>query len=249
MEIKKTVLDILFPLRCLVCQEEGSLLCQKCASSIRPREVQLCPTCENHDSVSGKICRKCQEKYRSSGSNNYLDYLVSASHYKRDGLDKLVHLFKYRFIKGLSIPLGMILLDGLIRNDIPIPDLIIPVPLHKKRLRWRGFNQAELLAEEVSKALAPGLEIPLETGLIKRVRYFQPQMKIGSYESRFENIKDSFSLCMEEGPSQIKNRHILLIDDISTTGATLFECAKILRENGARKIGAGILARQESISL
>ncbi|MDP1620398.1 MAG: hypothetical protein Q8M12_05395, partial [bacterium] len=90
-----------------------------------------------------------------------MDGLLVAAKYKDDHLGKLVHLYKYRFIEDLHIPLGKILTEAILQSRLPIPDIIIPIPLHPRRQRWRGFNQSQLLAGHISRNLAPGFEIPL----------------------------------------------------------------------------------------
>ena len=187
-----------------------------------------------------------------------------ATKYKESGLDKLVHLYKYRFIEDLHVPLGKILVKIVSESELPIPDIIIPVPLHKRRLRWRGFNQAELLANYLSENLAPGFAIPVFSNLIVRQKYTPPQMKIGKYADRQKNMQDAFRINAssislspflrrdvpvgQRGKALqnfLNGKTFLLVDDIATTGATLFECAKILKQNGAKKVFAAVIARQE----
>jgi predicted amidophosphoribosyltransferase len=183
-------------------------------------------------------------------------------------------------------------------NELPLPDAIIPVPLHKRRERWRGFNQSELLADCISENLTPGMEIPVLNNVLIRTKHTTPQMKVKKYAERRKNIQGVFGInhkCHSElarlaeskrveGSNVIpapafarinssgiqspkldsgspacrrgreagmtkynllKNKKILLIDDIATTGATLNECARILKESGAKKVFAAVLARQE----
>lgn len=242
--LKKIILDILFPINCLYCQKPGEMVCQKCLSQIPIRINQNCPSCERVETISGRICQKCLRKTTLKDSLGYVDYLIATSFYNKNQLAKLIHLYKYRFLEGLSEPLGKKMAEALIKNDSPLPDAIIPVPLHKRRLRTRGFNQAQLLADQIAKNLTPGMEIPVNSNLLLRKKYTPPQMKIKSYRERLENLKNSFAI-NENIRKTIRSKHLLLIDDVSTTGSTLFECAKILRKNGAHKVGAVVLARQE----
>ncbi len=243
-QIKKTLLDIFFPIECFHCQAPDQLLCKSCLKKILVKTEQTCPHCETIITPQGKICPKCKIKFAQSNSLRYLDFLVSSSEYKQCDLNKLIHFYKYRFIKDLCFPFGEIMIQTLIGNDISIPDLIIPVPLHKKRLRQRGFNQSELLARQISQHLAPGFPIPMENNILFRKNNTSAQMKIKNFESRQINIQGAFRVI---NCQKIKNKNLLLVDDVATTGSTLFECAKMLRENDAKTIGAIVLARQSFI--
>ncbi len=196
---------------------------------------QVCPVCEKSITEDGLACPNCKAR-------SHLDALLVAARYKEGGLDKFVHLYKYRFIEDLHIPFGKILTQRLLSSSLPIADIIVPVPLHPRRLRWRGFNQSKLLAEHISRNIAPGLEISVAENILQRRRYTPPQMKVKKYSERKANLQDAFAI---GSPEPIKGKSILLVDDISTTGATLFECARILKENGAKKVFAAVISRQE----
>jgi ComF family protein len=228
-------LDILFPKKCVACGSEGVFLCQNCLAKITPKETQTCLQCEREETFLGSPCFGCQKKAPLP-----IDNLLIASRYEGP-LKRAVHFFKYGMIEELGIPLGNFLNDFFLSSRAEIPEIILPVPLHPFRLRSRGFNQAEVLAREIGKSLLPGMEIPLSSALC-RIRHTGSQMKKKKYQERFLNIQDSFRL---KNPEEIAGRRILLIDDVATTGATLFECAKVLKEGGARKVSALVLARQE----
>jgi ComF family protein len=154
----------------------------------------------------------------------------------------MIHLFKYNFIEDLKIPLGKIMVAAFINHRIPLPDILIPVPLHKRKIRSRGFNQSELLADFLSENLAPGMALPVIKDALKRKKSTLSQMKIKNYRERRENIRGAFTILK---PEEIRRKNILLVDDVATTGATLLECARILKAAGARKISAIVIARQE----
>lgn len=250
-------MDTLFPIHCLSCRKEGSFICEGCFQKIRLLSFQVCPHCEKLITDKGRLCSFCKKQ------SPPLDNLVIAARYKEDpgragNISKLVHLFKYNFVKDLHNPLGALLVNIILKNNLPLPDIIIPVPLHKRRLRWRGFNQSELLAGHVSENLTPGFKIPVFSGLIARRKYTPPQVKVKKYSERRKNMEGAFEINkkykdFKQGPALAfakteplpKNKKILLIDDIATTGATLFECAKVLKQNGAKKIMAAVIARQE----
>lgn len=242
LKIKQFTLDVLFPIVCLSCRKDDFWLCPECLEKIPILNFQICPKCEKIISEQGQLCQIC--KNRRKKEPFYLDALVSSVKYGENNVSKMIHLFKYNFIPDLSAPLGKILTKGLLKSDLPLPDFIAPVPLHPLRLRFRGFNQANLLAKEISRNLTPGFEIPVLSDLLIRKKHTQPQMKIKKYAERQKNIKNSFAI----NPAflkKIKNKQILLIDDVATTSATLLECAKILKNNGAKKVFAGVIARQE----
>ncbi len=126
------------------------------------------------------------------------------------------------------------MLTGLQRN-LSEYDAIVPVPLHVARLRWRGFNQAALLA----RPLARRCRLPMETLALRRIRPTTPQVGLGQVERR-RNIAGAFAIRRR---SSIVGRRILLIDDVYTTGATVEECARVLLEGGARLADVAVLAR------
>ena len=234
--LHKLFLDVLFPVGCLNCGKEGDWLCEKCLSKIKTRGEQVCPICEKAITPDGKTCFNCRK--RSS-----LDGLLVCSSYRDKTLSKMIHLFKYRFVPDLHMPLAEIMSGKITSSSLPLPDLIVPVPLHPKRLRWRGFNQSALLAEQLSKNIAPGIEIPVQEIVLARTRHTSAQMKIKNHQERKRNIQNAFSVIR---PREIKGKDILLVDDVATTGATLFECAKILKGKGAREVLAVVVARQET---
>lgn len=140
-------------------------------------------------------------------------------------LKKAIHAFKYKFVKDLAKPLSKLLLKK-INFDY---DFIIPVPLHQKRLRWRGFNQSELLAKEINQN-------KVLNALVK-IKNTKPQMQL-SEKQRKQNIKNTFKCVFD-----LKNTKILLIDDIETTGSTLTECKKVLLKAGAKEVYCLTLAK------
>lgn len=243
-------LNTLFPISCLSCGQPDTWLCDDCLAQIPSKLEQVCPFCEKKITPGGQTCFSCQGKSALSG-------LLVASHYKNT-VPTAVHFFKYRYIEGLQDPLGEILAKAYLDSDLPLPDVIIPVPLHKRRLRMRGFNQSELLARFLGANLTPGFEIPVLTDLLIRSRYTHPQMEIKDHSRRRKNIQDAFSInkkiALEKNydskkitnPKKLlQNKSILLVDDICTTGSTLFECAKVLKKSGAKEVFGIVIARQE----
>lgn len=239
---RELILNTLFPIACLNCDRDGIWLCPECLEKIHIHNFQICPRCEKIITEQGKICPNCQKYVRKNPF--YLNNLVSATKYKDNNISRLIKLLKYNFLADLSLPLGEILRRGIVKSDLPLPDFIVPVPLHPRRLRWRGFNQAELLAKYLSSHLAPGFEIPLLQQLLQRKRYTPPQAEVKKFSERKLNLQNVFSISPELS-AKIKNKKILLVDDIATTATTLLECAKVLKNNGAKKVSAAVIARQE----
>lgn len=244
-KIKKIILDILFPIFCFFCHKPDEWICQTCLDKIKIIDNQVCPYCEKQISPFGKICQHCKTKFLTNNKYSFLDSLIVSSNYKENNLSRLIHRYKYNFVYELDVFLAKIMLKSLIKHNLPLPDIIIPIPLHSRRLRWRGFNQSELLAKQISENITPNFSILTISNLLIRKKFTSPQMKIKNYTERKLNIKNAFSINPKADLDLIKNKTILLVDDVATTGSTLFECAKILKENGARCVTGVVLARQE----
>jgi ComF family protein len=241
-KIKNFILDTLFPINCITCGYDNFWLCNECLQKITISDFQICPSCERFITDQGKLCPNCKSRARKEPF--HLNALVAATKYNENNISKLIHSYKYNFVRDLSAPLGEILVKSLLKSDLPLPNFIVPVPLHPRRLRWRGFNQAELLANFVSQKLTPGFEIPVINDLLIRKKYSSPQMKIKNYSERKSNIQNSFAI-NQKSLETVKGKKILLVDDVATTASTLLECAKILKINGASKVFAVVVARQE----
>lgn len=235
-KIHETILDILFPIHCISCGKEKEWICQQCLSSIPLQTDHVCPVCEKMITPDGKTCLACKRK-------SPLDGLVVSSSYENSLVSHAIHLFKYRFVWDLHTQLGDMMVRVLSKTDLPLPDLIIPVPLHPRRLRWRGFNQSSLLTKHVALNLLAYTQIPFDENVLVRKRYTSPQMEIRNFASRRRNIANAFSVAENHA---LKNKKILLIDDVATTGSTILECANELKKAGAKEVFAVVVARQGS---
>ena len=230
--------DLLFPSFCLNCQREGNYICEDCFSLINISTNQYCPFCRPPKIVlDGKTCYACAKTAKLAG-------LFCAASYQHFIIKKIISQFKYEpFIKELAKPLAFLIIQHFKLLDHPLPFskdrsgfFLIPVPLHKKRLKWRGFNQAEEIASELSAFL----KIPLISNVLLKTKETKPQVELTA-ENRKENIKEVF-ICQNQ--DSIKNKKILLVDDVFTTGATMEECASLLRQAGAKEVW-GIAAARE----
>lgn len=233
-----TILDIIFPRSCLRCGKGNDFVCRECFKTLQQLSFQMCPICEKAITIAGERCDLCKKT-----SIYNIDKLIVAGNYDDVFLSKLIHSYKYKFIRELSAPLGDFLLSSLKKWSFPIPDYIVPVPLHTRRLKWRGFNQANLLALHLSENIIPGLIVPtVQTALI-RARNTIPQMKIKKYSGRINNVNEAF--CFNSDlVENLTAANVLLVDDVCTTGSTIFECARILKNAKPRSITAAVLARQ-----
>lgn len=229
MKLKNFFLQILFPKNCVYCNTENTFICDDCLKKIKINKFPLCPVCKKLN-FQKSPCLSCRKQTK-------IKVLFSPCLYQDPKIKELIHIFKYNFIENLTNPLSYLMIKTLENEKENLKNfVIIPVPLHKKRLRQRGFNQAELLANEIGKFF----QISVLNNVLKRIEFEIPQTKIENRKQRKENIKNAFQYI---GFESIKNKNVLLIDDVATTGATLNECAKILKQNGAKIIWAATIAR------
>lgn len=231
IKTKEIIFDILFPPICLNCQKSlenrNKLICEQCLSLIKINNTLFCPICRARLAENKKICHR-DAPYLLAAAGNYDDPI----------LQNLIHYFKYKSFQNITPILGEILikyLNSLNPKFYILHSVIIPIPLHPGRERERGFNQAKLLAE----IIASHFNLPLIVAL-KRIKNNEPQAKIKGLGKRAENISGCFKI---ENPEMVKNKNIILIDDVFTSGATINEAIKNLKENGAKKIIALVLAK------
>jgi ComF family protein len=226
-KIKNTLLDLIFPIRCVGCQSEGEWFCSSCAAKVTFNEKQFCPVCWQ-ESFGGKVCENCKSKTALTGLR------VAASYEKNPELATAVKTLKYKFSQPLAQNLAGILSRAITQKDYAEQRIITPIPLHAKRLRYRGFNQAELLAREV----AQNLQLPFQNLLIRQRNTMQ-QAKL-SREKRLQNLRDAFIV---DSTLDLKNTTVILIDDVASTATTLSEAAKVLRTAGAGEVWGLVIAR------
>lgn len=249
-------LDLIFPIECLGCGSEGYWLCDDCFKEVRLKPRQYCLHCKKENDF-GKFCHPCGVIYS-------LDGVLIAALYDELLISQAIKSLKYRFISGIADNLSDLLVlfidktlerakiirpglvSGLERRifeqakNMPLSilnfkdNLIMPVPLSKKRLRWRGFNQAELLARRLSERYG----LALDSDNLIRVKHKTAQAKLDEIH-RLENIKECFSW---QG-GNLNKKNIILIDDVVTTGATLNECAKVLKASGAGEVYGLVVAK------
>jgi len=217
-----SLLDLLFPPLCHSCRvfipDAGEVkLCDKCMDGITPIVEPICSCCGQPFATEDGIDHLCG---RCILAPPPFSAARSAFRFEQTVRD-LIHGFKYGRRVQLRRPLGLLAAPQLDRFVAGFaPDLILPVPLHIRRLRQRGFNQAILLAELFSTRWG----IPISRNNLQRTRWTEPQVNLSAAE-RADNVKGAFSLAR---PSELAGRRVLLVDDVYTTGSTVKECGRVL---------------------
>ena len=209
---------------CLLCAaaSDGEIICRACAADLPRLPVECCPICAL-PTPQGAICGRCL-----AHAPNF-DATLAAYRYDFP-LDKLVQAFKYGHRLALAPYFG--------RQLVPLAatlaaDLIIPLPLHRQRLRQRGFNQALELARPVARAC----RLSIDTSNCQRARNTPAQADL-SLRERVKNVRGAFHCCAD-----LSGKRIILVDDVMTTGASLDECARTLKLHGAARVSVLVLAR------
>ncbi len=263
-KIKSFLLELFFPCFCFGCGKEGVYLCQDCKSILDISEYDYClcnknplrlPLNQNPSAgastelsrmssglKNGK-CNKCSDKKLSG--------LYFALPYKEKLLTKkLIYQFKYKpYIKDLAKILALLIAEHLILSGKNIEEIwensiLIPVPLDKKKLKFRGYNQSEELAKELAKIF----KIPLISDVLIKTKITEPQMELAK-EEREKNLRGAFAINYKKlQTSDVCNfdkKKVFLVDDVYTTGSTTEECARILRQAGAKSVWGIAIAREE----
>lgn len=233
--LERKICDFLFPIECVFCGKGESWVCDNCFSKLNFRTEQVCPYC-GLSSPEGKPCAACQ-------AQTNLDRVLVAADYKEDKTKHLIKLLKYKFIKDIGNYLGDFITLFLSQYKEKSPCKIynkdkfslIPIPLHKKRYNWRGFNQAESIAKKLSE----NLNLEIKKDCLLRKKQQKPQTRLKKKE-RIKNVSGSM---IWQGPPLDKEK-IILVDDVTTTGATLNEAARALKAAGARRVEALVVARE-----
>ncbi|HEY6873397.1 MAG TPA: ComF family protein [Geobacteraceae bacterium] len=236
----KAFFDILFP-----------PLCHGCKSFIPDAgELHLCPAClAGSPAIDSPLCTVCGLPFATEGG---IDHCCGGCHEEPppfaaaraavvfDGpVRELVHRFKYGKKVQHSRPLGLLAARQLDEFAAASEaDLLIPVPLHVKRLRQRGFNQAVLLGE----ILAKRWRLPLSRNDLRRIRWTEPQINLSAAQ-RQGNVRGAFAV---HDPAAVRDRRIILVDDVYTTGSTVAECARTLKKAGAEAVFVVTVARAMS---
>jgi ComF family protein len=212
--------DFLFPPLCFVCDrrlENGDVrVCMECWSSFRPFNV------------GDKVWYELNGRFTDGGVGGFL----SCFYFEKEGkLQEVIHLLKYRGIKSMGVMLGREIGKRMRETgNFYDADYLVPIPLHKLKLRERGYNQSEMLCRGIREFTG----IPVDTNLIRRRRYTQSQTQLDLKE-RKQNVEDAFEIPPKRLP-EVQRKTIILVDDVITTGSTMIACAREFVNAGTKTV-------------
>ena len=252
--IAESLFSVFFPSGCRICGEpllniSRLPVCPDCLASIQPTTRKVCAICGDRgfssyaqrDDAGLRRCPVCRRVRRP------FDRAVAYGGYE-GGLRELIHLLKYNRIRPAAKVLGGLLAQALeavepsfeqLTFERPVI-LIIPVPLYKRKLRERGFNQAELIARAALKVFPASARLQLVTDLLLRTRDTTSQIGLISHQRR-ANLRGAFAVAPA---AEVTGRHVILVDDVYTTDATATQCARVLRRRaGAARVWVATVAR------
>lgn len=220
----RSLINIIYPAQCLACKNpvaQEIIVCQDCLNKIEKNVPPFCPRCGRN--LKSNRCLHCKK------INFYFDRAFSACRYTKVSAE-LIQLFKYKGKTRLLTVLSEILSNFIKELCLPIGEfnVVIPVPLHRTRLREREFNQSELLSLGIAKEFAIKHS---SKNLVRRLNN-QAQAKLTA-DLRFANIQGAFAVRNKE---EFNQKNVLLIDDVLTTGATCSEASRTLKEAGAKNV-------------
>ncbi len=215
--------DAIYPKRCASCGRRGTWLCDDCRAALKLFAPPWCDRCGVPVTYSRCRCESLPDQ---------LAFVRAAGPY--DGwLRDAIVTFKYHSEWGRGEHLGPLV--TAVAASVRGADTVVPVPLHRSKLRMRGYNQSLILATSVAR----GLDLPLTEALV-RSRRTDPQVHLGERARRI-NVQDAFTV---SGHVLVAGRNVMLIDDVITTGATLGACAEALLHGGAATVSAALVARE-----
>lgn len=237
MKIFKRFLDLIFPRHCIVCGRENpdgefKYLCEECADKPFITQVERCKRCAEIVSLPCGVCAKC------ASDELYFEKSLVVCEYADAGRSLVLEL---KYHGGVYVADDMARLLVRVKNfrEYFMDAVLVPAPLHSKRMRKRAYNQSEVLCGAVAK-LYPELNLRVENLLLRKK--FTPTQTALSKNERIENVRGAFAV--KGGLNISKNAKIIVADDVMTSGATLNECAKTLRRAGFENVSAFAFARR-----
>ena len=218
------VVALLLPARCVGCSAPGGYVCPSCSRSMVRLQPPLCAEC----AMPGwrGTCPACRSQALA------LDGVAVSLAYSGVA-QKAVHALKYRNLRALAPQMAAVMAQAL-EDSALRAHAMVPVPLHPRQLRRRGYNQSALLATEVSRLRG----IPVWNAALRRIHEGKPQATLSGRERRWANVADAF-----QGTTLAEGKDLMLVDDVMTTGSTLRAAAQALRSAGARSVRALVFAR------
>jgi len=211
-------IDLVFPRRCVKCGKLGKYLCSSCISQV-PQAKFCCPVCGCFN-FQGKTHKSCQTRYSLDGHLSVWSYLGVV----RKSILKL----KYNFVSDIASELVGVSANRLKINLNWTKYVFVAVPTSQPRGKWRGFNQAEILAEFFAREFGG----EYKSNILTKTKNTKPQVQLDK-KHRMLNVKDTFSVSKKH---ELKNRRIILVDDVWTTGSTMREACRILKKAGASEV-------------
>ncbi len=225
--LSRQAIDWVFPRFCIICGDsssENTDICSECSKSI-PIINSYCPIC-GVKSKQNIVCGTCQKQ------PPHFDQTYAGFDYTTP-IDHFIKRLKYSKQLEFARILGEMFSHRLASTETPIPETVIPVPLHKERLRERGFNQSLEIARSVAKQLG----IAIDYKSVGRVKPTPPQTEL-PFKKRRANVRNAFKII-----KSIKGQHVAIIDDVMTTGSTADELARCLKQSGVRRVDVWTVAR------
>ena len=219
------LLDALYPPECVGCGSGGKVICDRCAGELPALLPPYCEVCATPGDFIR--CPPCTDIAPSFDG-------IRAPFLYAGVMRRAILAFKYGGVKAVGAPLGGMLADYVTDNPLP-GDLVAAVPMHSRRRRERGYNQAELLAREASRRLG----LACQGDLLARSRYVEPQAGTANAAARVANVAGSVAV---KGGRDIAGARVIVVDDVATTGNTMQACAEALKEAGAESVWGLTLA-------
>ncbi|MBD3300419.1 MAG: hypothetical protein GF347_03645 [Candidatus Moranbacteria bacterium] len=236
MKILKGIFNLLYPIKCIKCGKPGNYLCPGCNQTLIRHKNNRCAFC-GELSRNGQSCPDCLLK-------TSINQVLICFEYDQETLKSLIYLLKYKSVRLIARDLAHIYfkeLVKLIKLDNPKKTLITCTPMHQKKELIRGYNQAS----QIAGCLSQLLNLPFLPDLLVKIKPTKAQMALQNHSARKLNLKNSIKLNDKYTEKNLlKNKTVLIVDDIMTTGATFLECSKILSGSELNQIIALAFARQ-----
>lgn len=227
--LKRVALNLLFPQWRIGCGRKDNYICSACFRTLKVIIPPICPRCgrPRFDEPDSTTCPDCINRPSVIGG-------IRAPFLFDGVIRDAIHEFKYRNLRALDPLLAGLMYNYLQENPIP-GDCLVSVPIHRKRLRERGYNQITLLAQELGRFS----DLPVVVNFLVRQKYVPPQARSSDINERCKNFSDAFA-CLDGRFLKCKN--VILIDDLSTSGATLSACTIALNDAKASDVQGLVIA-------
>lgn len=225
LQLKRVALDLLFPPYCIGCGREGNYICSRCERELPFISPPVCEVC-GRPLTADNECPGCISKEHAIDG-------IRAPFLFTGLIRRAIHELKYRNLRALAPGMAVFLSDYLDINPVQGYTLV-PVPIHPKRIRERGYNQTSLVAHELGRLTG----LPVTDDCLVRLTYVAPQVKLATAAERQKNISGAFA-CKND---KLAGKQVILLDDVSTSGATLNACAAALKAAGAAGVWGLTLA-------